>query len=217
MSPAWLRPCWLVYRVYPQVRGRLRKVRGASVPERPSSSSTLTIVKALNSINTWCPWVRGGTGDICFHIYVRVCIHSQGGSDTYRLSRICRSVTADSPRYIWGFSRSSLPPPSRHWSHLSSVFWTAAARWSSEPASASEARENTIRAPRARHRPHASDTWAGRTRMPPIGRRPLPYIITGSVTQQKRQNRSEGWQRWHVRREGPTRWEGRLHKRVLSQ
>lgn len=43
-SPALLRPCWLVCRVYPQVRGRLRKARGASVPERPSSSSTWTII-----------------------------------------------------------------------------------------------------------------------------------------------------------------------------
>lgn len=169
------------------------------------SLSSTVVVKQVTFVSA----LRVGPSH--FHIYVCVCIDSQSGSDTYRLERICRSLTADSPRYIWGFSHSSLPPPSRHWSHLSFVFWTAAARWSSEPASASEARENIIRAPHAWHWLHSALTHelGGKHRCPPIGRRPLPYIITGSVTQQKWLNKSGGmrWQRWHVRSEGLTRWQ----------
>lgn len=99
-------------------------------------------------------------------------------------------MTADSPRYIWGFSQSSLPPPSLHWSHLFFSFWTTAARWSSELASASEAKKKKRKSQRCGMTPHRCDIWAGRKTQVPSNRiRPLPYIIRGSVTQQKQQNK----------------------------
>lgn len=49
----------------------------------------------------------------CYHMNL-TCTHARG---------------ANSPRCIWGFCRSFLPPPCPHWRRLVSSSWTEVARW----------------------------------------------------------------------------------------